>query len=49
MRIRKITRITESKKEVTKKPLVNETLKKAIMTGDKKLIAKAIKEISEEA
>ena len=49
MRIRKITRITESKKEVTKKPLVNDTLKQAILTGDKKLVDKAIKEISEEA
>ena len=42
MRIRKI----DEKKE--KKLLVNDTLKQAILTGDKKLVDKAIKEISKD-
>ena len=42
MRIRKI----DEKKE--KKPLVNDKLKQAILTGDKKLVDKAIKEISKD-
>lgn len=42
MKIRKI----DEKKE--KKPLVNDTLKQAILTGDKKLVDKAIKEISKD-
>jgi len=45
MKIRKLESKVESKE---KKPLVNDTLKQAILTGDKKLVDKAIKEISKD-
>ena len=42
----KIRKVVEKKEE--KKTLVNDTLKQAILTGDKKLVDKAIKEISKD-